>query len=237
MTTKGFTGFPDGKVSTLQVPRLFFSELLPIIEDLGELKITLYSFWALAHKEGKVRFLRREDFLDDELLLAGFDKRPEKAVEKIKIAMEKTIARGTLLKVTVEYVAGKTDYFFLNSERGRAAVAGIESGQWLPESVAEDPVSLLRERPNVYVLYEQNIGALTPLIADDLRDAERDFPAAWIEDAIKLAVENNARSWRYVSAILDRWRSEGRDGDDNRASRSRSTGDDLPDEYRDIVKR
>ena len=58
---------------------------------------------------------------------------------------------------------------------------------------------------------EQNIGALTPLIADELLDAERNFPANWLKEAVRTAVENNARSWRYVLAILERWKREGKD--------------------------
>ena len=51
---KGFPGFPDGKVRLTQVPNLFFSDLLPIIDNMAELKVTLYAFWALGQKEGKV---------------------------------------------------------------------------------------------------------------------------------------------------------------------------------------
>ena len=67
------------------------------------------------------------------------------------------------------------------------------------------------ESANIYRLYEENIGPLTPLIADTLRDAEENYSAEWIEEAIRLAVENNARSWRYVEAILRRWQDEGKD--------------------------
>ena len=58
------------------------------------------------------------------------------------------------------------------------------------------------ERPNIFRLYEENIGPLTPLIAEMLRDAEKTYPADWIEEAFKIAVENNVRRWRYIEAIL-----------------------------------
>ena len=47
LNMKGFPGFPDGKLKLTQIPNLFFSDLLPIIDDLGELKVKLYAFWAL----------------------------------------------------------------------------------------------------------------------------------------------------------------------------------------------
>ena len=34
-----------------------------------------------------------------------------------------------------------------------------------------------------------------------------------MKEAMRLAVENNARSWRYVLAILERWQREGKDSD------------------------
>ena len=79
-----------------------------------------------------------------------------------------------------------------------AAIEGITKGEWRPWPDEEKPVSLLIDRPNIFVLYEQNIGALTPIIADELRDAEQTYPPQWIEEAIKIAVENNVRRWRYV---------------------------------------
>lgn len=98
------------------------------------------------------------------------------------------------------------------------------------------PVSLMVERPNVFVLYEQNIGALTPMIADQLRDAEDEYPNPWIEQAIGIAVENNARNWAYVSRILERWKTEGKHdptagGDSERERRKYIQG-----KYRDLIQ-
>ena len=74
-------------------------------------------------------------------------------------------------------------------------------------------------RPNIFVLYEQNIGLLQPLIADELRQAERDYPTGWIEEAFRVAAEANVRRWSYVRAILERWSTEGRsDGTSQRDS-------------------
>ena len=68
------------------------------------------------------------------------------------------------------------------------------------------------DRPNIYMLYEENIGPLTPLIADRLRAAEEKYKPNWIADAIEKAVVSNVRSWRYVEAILMSWKENGRDG-------------------------
>ena len=68
-------------------------------------------------------------------------------------------------------------------------------------------------RPNIFTLYEQNIGVLTPMIAEELKDAEKEYSAEWIEEALKIAVEQNARKWSYVQKILGRWQTEGKAGD------------------------
>ena len=67
------------------------------------------------------------------------------------------------------------------------------------------PVELLPERPNLFRLYEANVGTITPMLAEELKDAEASFPHAWLEEAIQLAVEHNVRNWRYIRAILERW--------------------------------
>jgi DnaD/phage-associated family protein len=65
------------------------------------------------------------------------------------------------------------------------------------------------ERPNIFKLYEENIGPLTPLIADALKDAEQTYAPEWVAEALEIAVKNNKRNWRYVEAILKRWKVEG----------------------------
>jgi len=233
---KGFVGFPDGKLRLTPIPNLFFSDLLPIIDDLSEMKVTLYAFWALAQKEGPVRYLRLVDFFNDGQFMKGMGPTPTLASQALNDGLERAVARGTFLHINVESADGIMDLYFVNSQKGRAAVDGITRGEWRPNPDEDLPVTLSVERPNIFVLYEQNIGALTPLIADQLRDAEQSYPIEWIEEAIKLAVQNNVRKWRYVESILERWRQEGKvDGISRRDTKKELRGQ-VPDEYQDIVK-
>jgi DnaD/phage-associated family protein len=234
---KGFPGFPDGKMRLTQVPNIFFSDLLPIIDNLAELKVTLYAFWALSQKEGRVRFLRFADFLNDAEFIKGLAPTITLATDALTDGVERAVARGTFLHINIESADGKMDLYFLNTEKGRAAVEGITKGEWRPNPDDDQPISLLVERPNIFVLYEQNIGALTPLIADDLRDAEQTYPMRWIEEAIDLAVQNNVRKWRYILSILERWRQEGKDDGISRRDSQKYSQRPIPDEYKDIIKR
>jgi DNA replication protein len=207
---KGFSGFPAGKIRTIPVPTLFFTELLPQIEHLGELKVTLYCFLRLSIKEGTMRYVRRAELLGDTILLNGLAVYKHEAEAALDEALERATARGTLLHVELESASGKEDLYFMNTPKGRAAVEAMTRGEWRPTPDDDTPVEVLVDRPNVFTLYEQNIGPLTPLIADELRDIESEYPAEWIEEAIKEAVSNNARSLRYVGKILENWQAQGK---------------------------
>ena len=95
------------------------------------------------------------------------------------------------------------------------------------------------ERPNIFALYEQNIGLLTPLIADQLRDMEKSYPPDWIDEAFTIAVAGNKRALRYIQAILKRWETDGKDERTHEAGRGDSEAElrrkYIPDEFSDII--
>lgn len=56
-------------------------------------------------------------------------------------------------------------------------------------------------------LYESNIGVITPLLADIIRNAAIDFTSSdWYEPAFRISVANNKRHINYVIAILQGWK-------------------------------
>ena len=209
---KGFSGFPAGKVRFTPLPNLFFSKLLPAIDDLAELKVTLHIFWLLHHKKGYPRYVSRRELEADGVLLGGLRGTGQEPEECLRQALERAVARGTLLHVTARQGDERDDWYFMNTDAGRKAVEKICRGELeLEAAISPGEVRLEVERPNIFVLYEQNIGLLTPLIAEELRDAEKAYPADWIEEAFRIAVEHNARHWRYMRSILERWAAEGKD--------------------------
>ena len=77
-----------------------------------------------------------------------------------------------------------------------------------------------KRESNIYRLYEDNIGQMTPVLAEELKLAEKNYPNLWIEEAIIEAVKNNIRNWKYISSILNRWQIEGRtNGESTRYSK------------------
>jgi DnaD/phage-associated family protein len=216
-----FEGFLEGKVSFTRIPGSFFSELLPQIDDLGELKVTLYALWQLDRMGGEVRYLLERDFLEDETFIQGLVANPQEAQATLQESLTLAVQRGVFLEARVKLEEELSLYFF-NTARGRAAVEAIQKGDWRPSDDPRLPVELGPERPSIYRLYEQNIGPMTPLLADDLQDAEDTYPAEWIEEAFRIAVEKNVRNWRYVSAILRRWHERGYDGRETRRDTEKS---------------
>ncbi len=218
-----FNGFPAGTSRLTAIPNPFFSELLPTIDHLAELKITLYSFWYLSRAEGDFPYLSRDELAHDSLLVEAVSG-PLTGLEALDDGLERCVSRGTLLKATLELGDAPQNFYFLNGPNGRAAVAAIETGEWRPSGDSDAPLELRLERPNIFNLYEKNIGPLTPMIADRLRDAEQTYREDWIVEAIQIAVENNVRKWRYVEAILEDWMETGKHeredrGDSERARR------------------
>ena len=55
-------------------------------------------------------------------------------------------------------------------------------------------------------------------MADALRDAEKEYPAEWFDEAFTIAVTRSKRNWKYIEAILKRWKEEGHERKDQRDS-------------------
>lgn len=67
------------------------------------------------------------------------------------------------------------------------------------------------DQDRVLDAFQNNINiTIAPMILEDILDYLKDgCPADWFIDAIKEAVDHNARNWKYIKSILDRWLREG----------------------------
>lgn len=92
----------------------------------------------------------------------------------------------------------------------------------IPENENGDE-TILSDAGEIYQVYENEIGVITPFVADEVGYALDEFPHNWIIEAIKISAKYNKRSWRYVEAVLDNWKKEGR-GDNIKVGK-RSAGD------------
>lgn len=227
-----FAGFPAGPTPYVPLPETFFTQLLPEIEDGSELKLTLHLFWLLSQKRGAPRCASDRELLGDPLLRRALRRRgdPRPPEERLRAALELALVRGTLLRVRVRVDGEIVTWYFFNTARSRTAIERLMSGEESPERLldlegpaggprpgeeggaAHGPLLIEIERPNIFTLYEQNIGLLLPLVAEELREAGERYPADWLEAAFREAVQQNRRSWAYIRAILKRWEADGKGG-------------------------
>lgn len=262
-----FIGFPSGKNPYVPIPEVFFTQLLPEIEDSAELKITLHLFWLMAQKQGNPRCTSDRELFSDATLLRSLKRRgdPRPAEERLRQGLEQAVARGTLLRIHLKLVSEGRDgaeritWYFFNTARSRKVVEELQGGEMVPVRLLNEEarhnegrrgsgqegrdveamevgyttmvaqraeriegqritdefqearsVQVQVERPNIFVLYEQNIGLLSPMIAEELKDAADSYPTDWIEAAFREAVQQNKRKWSYIRAILRHWETEGR---------------------------
>jgi len=211
---KRFAGFPD-RMSHVPVPGAVFGTLLREIDDLAELKVLLHVLRLVHEQRRTPRYVRRSELLADVgLLLATGSLDDGTADQAVGAALDRSIARRTLLAAKVLDGVAEDECLLLNTRFNEQVVrdlaAGIRRlGELEPVPAPCEP-SQPDERTTIYQLYEQNIGLLTPLLAEELREAEETYPASWIEDAFREAVAQNKRNWRYVRRILENWTSRGR---------------------------
>ena len=231
---KPFEGFPAG-ARAIAIPNLFFTALLPHIDDPAELVVTVYFFFAHARKKGQPRFLTYAELAADDSLAAALGSLAEGGLRR---GLNAAVQRGTLLRLAVEQDGSAEELFFLNTPAGRRAVAAAWPGALdvgrLPPEVGEGRAPL----PGIFALYEENIGTIGPLIADELKDAEARYPQEWIEAAFREAVSLNKRSWRYIEAILKRYEAEGPGHEKAGRDTERDRGKRSPfDRYRHLIRR
>jgi DnaD/phage-associated family protein len=222
---KAFKGFSGPGEEGAALPRGFFTELLPAIDHLGELKVTLYLVWRMPQVERPFPYLWEREILEDTILRGAFGKDAQAAREALGDALDRAVRRGSLLKARHPAGDAEDSLYFLNSPKGQAGGRAVREGSWDPAQDPEGITPLAPVRPDIYRLYEANIGPLTPMMGETLAEAEETYPGVWIEEAFRIAVENNVRRWRYVAAILRSWQEEGRDeresGRDPEADRRR----------------
>jgi DNA replication protein len=206
-----FAGFAAGGRATA-VPSAFFSHLLPLIDDEAELKVTLYAIYALGRRKGYPRFVTRRELEAESPLLASLgDGSDPAALKRLDRGLDAAVARASLLRLDLEHDSRVEVLYFLNAPSDRRAIdlirqGRLDLGRALPPA-AGAPAS---ERGNVFQLYEENIGPLTPLVVEELKEAEQLYPYEWLEEAFREAALLNKRSWRYAAAILRRWATEGK---------------------------
>ena len=205
-----FSGFPRDTLYT-PIPDPFFGPLLEEIHDMAELKVVLRGIWLLHHKRQGTRTVSLDEFLCDPALLRGLavEGKDEPPVEEIRRGLRQAVRRRVFL---VHGSNPEEAVFVLNNDAGRRALSRLkDSGAGGPAEFSADEAPVRpREKLNIFALYEDTVGMLSPIVAERLKEAEQRYPPGWIREAFEIAALENKRSWQYIAAILARWGSEGK---------------------------
>lgn len=206
----GFEGFRANSQKTA-IPNVFFTQLLPQIKDAAELRIVLHVFWAVQQKKGSPRFVTFRELLGDKTLAPSLGQDLPERVEALESGLRGAVERGVLISTRVEAEGLGHEIYMLNTLENTRAMERMSSGGI---SVPAVPIEVSGDyaKPSIFSLYENNIGPLTPLISEEIEAALRQFSEEWIREAVQEAVRYEARSWRYIEAILRKWKTEGKTG-------------------------
>jgi DNA replication protein len=208
------------------VPGTYVTQLMRQVEDLGELKLTLLVFYLLSRSRDYPAYVSEADVLLRGAALLGMTE------EDCTVGLDGAVQRGVFLRTELTVERAKTSVLFANIESDLEAIDKLKARTQDADRGAAKPVL------NIFELYEQNIGIITPIVAEELRDAQRTYPAEWIEAAFREAVGNRKLNWKYVSRILERWTAEGKDSGAHRAgARSDDRDKYIKGRFGHLVKR
>ncbi|MFL2647050.1 MAG: DnaD domain-containing protein [Dehalococcoidia bacterium] len=204
-----FEGFRTGS-KAVAIPVEFFNELMPTLNRGVEIRVVLHVIYMIFRKSGRIRAVSFEELVNETSLRAALSEDTYRF--QIKGALDRGVQAGALLECHLN----QHDFlYFLNNEGGRRQYQQIQMGTLSFSKDSQITTSINLNKTTPIIAYEQEIGTVTPAIAEAIREAEGLYPTEWIIEALNLASTNNARSWRYVDAILKRWNKEGRNDETN----------------------
>lgn len=224
---------PSIKTMGVKVPEAFFTQIIPVIRDIVELKVILYIFHCLSQKSTNPAFVTHNELLSSGPAFLFLTK------EVFSKALKSAIQDKAFLHSNLRLQDKQQDIYFANIGSNKELIKQIKRRELtLKEGFEIHKEEHVHQSSNIFVLYEQNIGMITPILSDELKAAIDLYPAQWIEEAFKEAVLLNKRSWRYIARILERWAREGKSsGADKQGNKKGSTNKYIRGKYGHLVKR
>ena len=200
---------PDAAIA---LPVSFFTHTLPAIDDLAELRVTLFLYYRVAGGEALVAEaeLLADPALRHGLLPLGSARDP---AEPIRRGLERALSRGTLLAVDSVDPLAPVRWYTVNTPASQEVLHELSTGRAdrVEIGTAWQAVPVVPAEANIFRLYERHVATLTPLVAQQLAEAAETYPDDWIAEAFNEAVARDRRSWGFIRRMLERWASEGKD--------------------------
>lgn len=184
-----------------RVPNAVLSAVLNEVEESGTVKLILRAVWLLERQRGFPASITVNELRHDRVLIRVF-----KSKERFDAALDQSLNLGVLIK----FELNNADALMLNTVSATRQVGHAKGAQ--SENIDDDgwDASVGSETPDdAFRAYEENIGILSPMIRENITAVLQDFSDEDIIEAIKIAVENENRSWSYVAGVLRKWARDG----------------------------
>ena len=203
MPPQPIKGFPIADdFATTRVPNSVLGRVLSTIDDAYEIKLILRAIWLLEHQRGYPPCITRNDLRRDRILSVTIPDQSD--FDRI---LNSAIERGVFVQVSIN----DNSCLMFNTESARRASIEVsptidnlnkDDNGWETAAASAGPVDAFRA-------YEENIGILSPMIRQSILAALEDFTDEDITRAVRIAVENESRSWSFVAGVLRRWTRDG----------------------------
>ena len=210
--------FPLGDdFGSTRVPNAVLSAVLDQVAESETVKLILRAVWLLEHRRGFPASITVNELRQDRVLLRAL-----KTQERFDAALDHSLNLGVLIK----FQLNNADALMLNTV---SATRQVEHAKGKKSEDVEDDGwgdSVGSDMPNdAFRSYEENIGILSPMIRENITASLQDFSDEDIIEAIKIAVENESRSWSFIAGVLRRWARDGVPKNDRRTRTPRGSED------------
>ena len=206
--TPPFEGFP-GVAKATAIPNSFFAVVLPEMKSPGELLAFLWVARLVQEQRGETRFVTGDNVWATPAAAASFEALAH-GREALDRGLQACVELGALLSLELAGAGTRDEIYFVNNPGSRRAIVRARAGDLELRPATTVYESPQERRPGIFRLYEEHVGTITPMVGERLLAATERFPQNWIEEAFREAAELNARNWRYIERILERWAEEGR---------------------------
>lgn len=203
MPPQPIKGFPlPDDFATTRVPNAVLGRVLATIDDADEIKLILRAIWLLEQQRGYPRYITRDDLRRDRALSVAIPDQSD---------FDRILKSATERGVFVEALINDNTCLMFNTESARRASIEVSptTDNLNKDDNGWETVAAIAAPPDAFRAYEENIGILSPMIRQSILAALEDFTDEDITHAVRIAVENESRSWSFVAGVLRRWTRDG----------------------------
>lgn len=218
----------------LEIPERFFSEVLPSITNISELKTSLVILNEIGIRQKKDQCLSYSNIKELEQFASIETAENQTLVQLIDLTLRNLVQLGVVFSRSSEVgSADPEEIYFLDDLEGHTLSENLKFGIVSPNVTVDNP----KRDTTIFDLYEKIIGIIPGAqIAQELMEAEKTYPAQWIEDAFDEAVAQDVRRWAYIRAILASWSNGGRGNYDGKTGGRNSESRYQSGKYGKIVR-